>query len=106
MVMRGPVGTCTLASEGPKRRRLKPFPYKEEGEEIASGLPAVPVPALGATGERLAEVSPDGEQSHRPPLPEDISTHSLILHLYSFIHFLIQRIFWGHLLYARLWARS
>lgn len=96
----GLVGMCRLALKSPKWRRLKLFPYKEEGEEIASGLPVVPVPTWGAQ-ERLAEVSPDGDQCHQPPLPEDVSTKSL-LHLFSFIHSFVQQIPGGQPHYARL----
>lgn len=44
-----------------------------------------PGPALGAAGE-VGRGHPDEEQCHDLLLPEDISAHSLIFHLYTLAH--------------------
>lgn len=47
----GPVGRCRLVPKVPNGEEPELIPYKEEGGEIARGLPVVPAPALGAGGE-------------------------------------------------------
>lgn len=82
--MRGPQGAADWHPEVLMEKTQKLTSHKEEGGELASGLPVVPAPALGAAGEAGRSALAENNAMTLPcqktssPIHSSVLTHSFL----------------------------